>query len=167
MMLAAAVAEAERARATRSTPTTRCAARSSLSSARSRRRHRAGSLQVGTSCTSRRRCWPSPRRSCGCGDVLQCMNFLAFVCGVTADWPITMPPWMGTAAAPTPPDSSRVSCGCSPDAAFSSCMQPSCPARHRRNRPSRDQALSPCKSDRWRIFFFMVIAARPHHSQSA
>ena len=34
-------------------------------------------------------------------------------------------------------------------------------------RPSRDQALSPCKSDRWRIFFFTVVAARPHHSQSA
>ena len=34
-------------------------------------------------------------------------------------------------------------------------------------RPSRDQALSPCKSDRWRIFFFTVIPARPHHSQSA
>ena len=51
-----------------------------------------------------------PAQELWMGDVLQCMNFLAFVCGVTADWPITMPPWMGTAAAPTPLDSSRVSC---------------------------------------------------------
>ena len=29
-------------------------------------------------------------------------------------------------------------------------------------RPSRDQALSPCKSDRWRIFFFTVIELLAH-----